>query len=555
MKKNLLFLLILLLNNSIYGQDSIVKYEPFGFDDYSAKWMHLVIDSTIIGDTIFVPNVGNIIYNGWSEINNIEKWGTSIFQNGDDIFYTAAIFNQGFDGGIVESIDINTGALNWKSVYNHRNLSKSELPMNIFINNSGNIEVIGNRQFKETHIFAKHNTLSIRKYARKTGTLIDYSYGDETDTLTKITVSPISIFGKVYLHKFNENYQYIQQKSFYPQYSSTILDNNGKIVEERVLGVEHKSLTPSLKSLSKLSEDNYIGFRLYDDGHFDKDSFEVYIDILPKDFTSVNSMDISEKLNASDEFSLSYANKDLFIIHELEIDEIYYGSDSTIKYLYRHRFKVFDLKGKLLESISLVNKEGNVLDIYSPQIIKLKGEKGVLIVATGSNFFDDNSYSLNIYKSDGNNNLDTVKVIKIKPGHRLELISMTQLDNEDILFVVNDINDKFDNEYGGLKGKIIMCLYAKDLGLKTGIEKLIKKGSSNILLYPNPTNKMLQIEFEVELSGKLEVFDEFGIRRKKKNILNQKTIVIDISNLQNGIYSVKFEDKENTIYTRKFIKQ
>ena len=87
-----------------------------------------------------------------------------------------------------------------------------------------------------------------------------------------------------------------------------------------------------------------------------------------------------------------------------------------------------------------------------------------------------------------------------------------------------------------------------------------KKGSSNLVLYPNPAKDQINIEFETARSGKvsLEIVDSKGaivISQSIQSVTGKNLQRIPVSTLSTGVYILRTIDAEgNTSYT-KFIKQ
>lgn len=75
--------------------------------------------------------------------------------------------------------------------------------------------------------------------------------------------------------------------------------------------------------------------------------------------------------------------------------------------------------------------------------------------------------------------------------------------------------------------------------------------SNNIDIYPNPTSNQLTVTDNQLSINKIEIIDVAG---KAIKLITQYTNTINVSELQNGIYFVKFYTDENTII-RKFSKQ
>lgn len=561
MKKQLLLFTIILFSNFVNGQ---AHYEPFEFENYSPKWIHLFIDSTIIGDTLFNQNIefgqDTFIYNGWSQLKSFFDWGDHIVQNDNSIYSLKLKGHSLPEGGFAESIDLETGKSNWKLSYDLRTIPKIELPMHLFINNKGNLEILGERTFlyeDNSLSFLKNNTIAIREYEKETGILSNYNYGNEEDSLVKIIKYPFSYFKsyRTYLYPYNDKYQYIELNHEFKNYGSFILDNNGELVSSTYIDGDysyHDKYGFADHSLARIRNGKYLGFRLYKPPGSSKDSFDIFIDLIEKDFSNMITTDISDLMDYSNDFSLHSNDENTFIINEYEEDYI------NNRNLYKHTFKLFDINCNLIETVELKDKNGSPLDINHPRAIKLKYEEGLLIMATGYNFFEDGYSSLNIYKSDGGGNIDTIKVIKVQDeNHQLIVDNLYQLTNGDILFEGRDANKIFNDELFTLHGSILIYFPSVDLDIKTSLKDLINKEKPKFKIYPNPVKDILTIKYPEIFTGNIEITDEYGrtiIIRKTQNI---KTQNIDVSKLTRGVYLINsFNTKQNLIYnSEKFIKE
>ena len=86
----------------------------------------------------------------------------------------------------------------------------------------------------------------------------------------------------------------------------------------------------------------------------------------------------------------------------------------------------------------------------------------------------------------------------------------------------------------------------------TGINESI---ASLISVYPNPSNGVLNITLTAELSknASLEVYDALG-KLVVKQVLDNALNTINMSNLDNGIYTFKVLNNTNTVKIGKLIK-
>lgn len=83
-----------------------------------------------------------------------------------------------------------------------------------------------------------------------------------------------------------------------------------------------------------------------------------------------------------------------------------------------------------------------------------------------------------------------------------------------------------------------------------GITAIDETENPEIVIFPNPATTMLYIK-GINHDVKVSVFDLYGKMVIQKNCIDH---LIDISDLCNGIYTIRIADK-NTLYSKKFVKQ
>ena len=81
-----------------------------------------------------------------------------------------------------------------------------------------------------------------------------------------------------------------------------------------------------------------------------------------------------------------------------------------------------------------------------------------------------------------------------------------------------------------------------------GVEEL----TSAINIYPNPVNDRLYIEAEVDVEN-VVVYDVFG--RQQSTVNSQQSTVIDVSDLNGGVYFVKINTANGNTIVKRFIKK
>lgn len=106
--------------------------------------------------------------------------------------------------------------------------------------------------------------------------------------------------------------------------------------------------------------------------------------------------------------------------------------------------------------------------------------------------------------------------------------------------------DKTENSYGSFDYWVLKLDYIDNTN--TSIQKY---NADILLLYPNPVQNSLNIDFDKNNLFKIEIYNELG----NKVIVSQKEIV-DVSYLSPGIYFIKaFDNNKKVLQVQKFIKK
>jgi hypothetical protein len=71
-------------------------------------------------------------------------------------------------------------------------------------------------------------------------------------------------------------------------------------------------------------------------------------------------------------------------------------------------------------------------------------------------------------------------------------------------------------------------------------------------IFPNPVNDRVEIAFDEDYQGSVQVFDQWG-RLVLSRQVHDRVLIIDAAGLDAGIYFIKIQ-KENKVHTEKIIK-
>lgn len=78
------------------------------------------------------------------------------------------------------------------------------------------------------------------------------------------------------------------------------------------------------------------------------------------------------------------------------------------------------------------------------------------------------------------------------------------------------------------------------------------RSSSEVVLYPNPANESVKLEFPAEIRI-ITVFDSFGKKMTKTKVANQTSLSIYTSSFLSGIYSIRFTAANGDSINRKLV--
>ena len=143
-------------------------------------------------------------------------------------------------------------------------------------------------------------------------------------------------------------------------------------------------------------------------------------------------------------------------------------------------------------------------------------------------------------------NSDSIKIeqVRLRPG--LNALTVTVEDTTENLRVNNHASIHIS----------VVTWTIKNEGIGTGIE--ITSGSENVTLniYPNPSDKFINIEIQQESLQELkaEIWDLNGKLQKIFPLNNNSLTTLDLSELYNGIYIIKIYGDNNLITSSKIIK-
>ncbi len=545
MRKKILFIVavISIFAGTLKSQDPY-KFVPIKFLDYTPKWFFYVEDSTAIGES----SVDHYDYiSQFVPLNSIVR---------DNFLYSLykTRLKCSVDGVYVEKRDVNTGKKVWSYLHDLRTGGNNEKPSRMIINSSGDLEILEYRSIerKVNQRFPSfYSKLAIRILDTESGELIDSSFASLEDTSAILIHRDYPLFELNYTDSPDSSvYQYIKYSSKEPWYNNNVvtaytLDQNGYKVDQKEAVFDSILPIPRI-SLPTLLEDNtFISTRhVYNDysRYDEKYEYRYFIDKYDRDMNILNSADITEVLNAKNDYrlNLKYVDNDMIIFRYINEPELWN---------WKIYYYIFDHYGNLLDSVNTYPDDTD--DFYAGTIQRISQDE-FLIVGMNLNAVD-RDFTQYFYKKKIGQPLRLVKKVKMGPYFYFAAVySIYMLDNGD--FLMQGKTGPKINGIGGNAWPFWMYIPAKDLEGGTGVDDE-HKSELSLTLYPNPSSEKISINFDDVFSGELEIVDITGRSIMNKRLIGIKEVEVNISDIPQGFYFVKTKSADARYKIVSFMKE
>ncbi len=557
MKK--LFILIVLLNVhlNIYSQNHRF-YTPFKLQDYNAIWQKVMIDSNRIGVVNPYANFDNTIYyDGFSRFYSYD-----IFKL-DPVFHDGKIYLTELNeiignGAYIECIEELSGIKKWENWYDHRLDKRREYPVRTYINNDGQFQILGHRENLSMPVSFLpwpmwfNSIFTSRRYNRTTGQLIERDTVDEKSTGALKMVIPFLPFdfsNKIfsnYLIKYSDHFKFIKPLS---QYKVFNIDSKGILLDS----ISKSRLYDETEYMDRsyfISDDRIMNFRMSRNiNNTPEDSFHVYFTLYDQNLNELMYKDLKDDLIPAYDYACVFAGDQGFIIRGYNYEEVGDTMDFVLT------ANLFDINGKLKESVRLENKDGSpIFSTYPSATAILLGENGGMLIS--SNERDKDGYcNLVFYKTNGTGVIEKIIKWKIEDKkHNVLPIYMWKTPSDKILVKLVHANSDL-NEFGyGNTAMVYMLIEPEDLGIKTSISETAE--SKTILIYPNPASGSISLSCEDKDASIIEIIDRLGRVVYKDKSQGCEELSIDISGYTSGLYFVRLMDRSGRLAGKgKFVKE
>jgi hypothetical protein len=530
--KNSLLLLIIVLQLEIKAQ-----FVPISFNDYVPNWIHYFQDTAAIGYYNKHPD-------GMTHLFHSPK---IIHSQGNNFYFLYHIYVNSIssDGAYLEKMDLNNKRTLWSNYFDIRNSERYESPSNFFINDTGEIEIIGYRK-KDNGLFTRQSKFFRRTYNADHGYLTSHNFSSEIDTLAPWiysnqgwSSSQIIKIQNNYIHNsviaFDHGPELQFSRLFYE------LDSIGKKLNETFfIGERHLKYNLSGPQLIKLDEDEYVN-TYYSinttNTYSDTFKYKLFLQYFNDSFELYKEFDISEIIRIKDgaEFYVKYTDDKNIILVLLESYE---------PALWHTVFYIFNHSGELIDSFPFITKDGERI-IYMD--IEKVSDSEFLLAGSSQWHQKGVKNTVHFYLKELNKNLKYLNSFEIEEeNHFLKAEGLVILDNHDVLYLGSHRYSNFegvnfvDDKGGGQK--CLIHFEAQDIGLVSNKNISSVSSPNNIIIYPKPAFNTIWVKLKFTVEGKLIINNMQGVEMFSTKF-NSDNMSIHIDNLKSGFYSLTIINK------------
>jgi len=544
MKLIVAIVLSILLSHNLTSQTAGFNYVPLEFENLEPVWLHDIHDSTIIGHTIAANTA--VRFDGYTHVYRGEPTRPRFLVTDDAVILASRVqYNNDIGGAIIEKLDLETGELEWKTLFDLRTQDRREYVMNMSVEDDRLILYCNylndDREFLGTITGGGFGHLSIKEYDINSGILIRETIPDTTATDLLQIRTP---FHDSKLFSLNDGtIQSIIQGNKFETGAFFLIDT---------MNLEGIKTNPT----DTLSHELYLDWAdtyLLLFHSYQKDSFTE--EIYSVDYFKPNSQGPEARTSQL----IRYGNRNGREVIPFEYDDYENLSNFHIREITETHIIMVAVREDYGTDILFVDKMTGVIDrtIYrEPRQTIFAGydllvEDGEVIVMNYSKVGD--YYSIDVYKSDGSE-MPLLKSFKLEiPRYIPEGRSLHRLEDGDYLleFRYYGLSSNGNTPKGSFSG--IMRITADQLGLTTSTEEIEDRPNPSIIIYPNPATDDITVRSNTIDAYDMIIHDMMG-RMMLTSTVDNYTKRIDIADLPSGHYYVQMVTKGET-YTTKLIKE
>lgn len=551
MRRVIIIILSCLINcYTLFSQEAGL-YVPLSLKNATPIWDHLSMDSTIIGyqDSIS-PNAS---YDGTSHLDYFHQSLPPTIEDGYLYISMSSTIGGATGGGIIEKINLETGASVWKDVFDIRTMSEREMPVLTKIEGD-TLLVFGYQSLPGATVVSHsfYGKLFIKKYDKHTGTLIEEFYADETHPDN---------------HNFSSNhfFEYDNRKKvlrYYNQYGGFI-GKEGLMVRKTInLSGQIEAIDTLRGAISHFpgSFEYPVTRRSTFQTHNDQLFFvETYAPIdtglvQSENHAAISKYDESGNLIYSKEIPKTVLDSFewLFINHvtdEFIVLEGYYGSSRDEQFTL-----ILDHDANVVKKIKSFY-EGRLLNL---RVCPAQNSTQETLFFQHRYDFSSKQAASEIYKADETGQLELLKIIeRDDESYTIGIPWGLYLENGDVLIYLFHSYWVDPSSFPSGSFKNWLRFAPEELGLPPAINPTVEVAQEAFFkMYPNPATEEVVISTEKPLNEvlKLQVFDVLGALVLEQKIDSNET-TLNISGLEAGTYFASLiNPKSGSVNVSKLIK-
>lgn len=486
----------------------------FSFTNHIPKWSFITYDSTYVGHTEQGP-FSPFSFNGSNHL--IPFYKPLIYK--DKVINVFTNQKNDFQGGYLEVRNLNDGSICWKFAFDLRTGTQREYPGHFEIDEDGNLELFCFRNILGDNYFLlwTEANLSYRKFDLKSGEVLQHIFFEPSNPdgvrvefypgavylIPKEThIEYISHVGggepfknTIRIKTFDKTLNFLKNNTFSYWRKYTYYDNYRQFIKE---GEYIYSLQHSVSEISQTKPPA---------------NYELYLAKYDNDWNLIDTISLTETLDSATLYSYQGIQNGHHIIAVR--NNISQFTPEKVK------ISITDENYDIKETVELPNKRFRAYRVY-----KLPFENGIIIIATV-----DNQPDIEIYKSDGNGNLNLLKTISAESNIVFPSIN-TDIINDRYLSLnmwVRELDQNGDIMED--KDKTVTALFdLVELEILSNVKDISK--NSKLKICPNPTTGVVRIQ-NLDSQSSVKIYNLSGSMVKSfENVTEQ----VNIEELPNGLY-------------------
>ena len=487
--------------------------QVFSFTNHIPKWSFITYDSTYEGHTEQGP-FSPFSFNG---SNHLIPFYKPLIYN-DKVINIFTNQKNDFQGGFVDVRNLNDGSICWKFAFDLRTGTQREYPSLFQIDKDGNLELFCFRNILGDNYFVlwTEANLSYRKFDLKSGELLEHIFFEPSNPdgihvgfypgavslfQNEKNIDYISVAGNesfintVTIKTFDNALNFIRDNSFNYMRKYKFYDANQPFLKQDEFTF---SLRHSVSEISPIKPPS---------------NYELILNKFDTNWNPMDSISLSEILDSATVYNY----------HGIQNSHHIFALRNNINQFTNENVKIsiLDSMYVLKETVELPNKRFRVYRVH-----KLPYDDGIIIISTV-----DNQPNIEIYKSDGNGNLNFLKTISAESNIVFPTIN-TAIINDRYLSLnmwVRELDQNGDIKED--KDKTVTTLFdLVELEILSNVKDISK--NSKLKICPNPTTGVVRIQ-NLDSQSSVKIYNLSGSMVKSfENVTEQ----VNIEELPNGLY-------------------